>query len=204
MQAFIQVAILIFSVVIHEVSHGYAALRNGDETAKRLGRLTLNPIKHLDPFGSVILPLILFLTGTGVMFGWAKPVPYNEFNLKNRKKGTIEVALAGIVSNLLIALVFSVLIRLIYSGTLDLAPDMIGVFSLIVFTNILLAIFNLIPIPPLDGYRFLSALLPYKYEMKIRQIESYSIFLVVLFIVFGWQIISPAVTFLFTLFTGLS
>ncbi len=204
MQAFIQVAILIFSVVIHEVSHGYAALRNGDETAKRLGRLTLNPIKHLDPFGSVILPLILFLTGTGVMFGWAKPVPYNEFNLKNRKKGTIEVALAGIVSNLLIALVFSVLIRLIYSGTLDLAPDMVGVFSLIVFTNILLAIFNLIPIPPLDGYRFLSALLPYKYEMKIRQIESYSIFLVVLFIVFGWQIISPAVTYLFTLFTGLS
>src|SRR3989338_1528199 len=115
MQEIFTIIILIMSVVIHEVSHGYAALFFGDQTAKFEGRLTLNPIKHLDPIGSVLIPLLLIISHAGFIFGWARPVPYNPNNLRNKKNGTIAVASAGILANLFIALIFGILIRIVSS-----------------------------------------------------------------------------------------
>ena len=105
------IIILLLSVIIHEMAHGYTALYFGDQTAKLAGRLTLNPIKHLDLFGSILLPLLLVFSGTGIVFGWAKPVPFNPFNLRNQRLGTIAVAAAGVIVNLFIALIFGILIR---------------------------------------------------------------------------------------------
>lgn len=150
------IAILILSVVIHEVSHGMIANWLGDPTARLEGRLTLNPIKHIDPMGSVILPAILILSGTGFIFGWAKPVPYNPYNLRRGGRwAEALVAVAGPASNLLIALIFGVIVRL---GILPV--NTIGLAVSIVFLNILLALFNMIPIPPLDGSKVLAPFLP--------------------------------------------
>lgn len=137
--------------------HGVAADKLGDPTARYAGRLTLNPIKHLDPFGSVMLPVILALTHSPILFGWAKPVPYNPYNLtKSPKWGEAIVAGAGPASNFAIALIAAVFVRAnFFSSELD------SVLFLIVVINIMLGIFNLIPIPPLDGSKVLSALLPY-------------------------------------------
>ena len=156
------IAILIVSVVIHEISHGYVANMLGDPTAKLAGRLTLNPISHLDPVGSFIVPVLMFFT-TGFMFGWAKPVPYNPYNLRNQRWGTALVGAAGALANLLLALVFGVLIRL---GPLLGLPDaFLQISVLIVILNLLLAVFNLIPVPPLDGSKVLFSLLP---QRRIR------------------------------------
>ncbi|TSC86920.1 MAG: membrane-associated zinc metalloprotease [Parcubacteria group bacterium Gr01-1014_8] len=151
------IVIIMFSAVIHEVMHGVAADKLGDPTARYAGRLTLNPIKHLDPFGSVMLPVILALTHSPILFGWAKPVPYNPYNLtKSPKWGEAIVAGAGPASNFAIALIAAVFVRAnFFSSELD------SVLFLIVVINIMLGIFNLIPIPPLDGSKVLSALLPY-------------------------------------------
>lgn len=150
------IAIVMFSAIIHEVAHGVAADRLGDSTARYAGRLTLNPIPHLDPFGSLLLPLILALSGSPIFFGWAKPVPYNPFNLQASPRwGEAIVAFAGPASNFLIALVAALSIR---SGVLPM--EVAGVVFLIVLVNVMLGIFNLIPIPPLDGSKILSALLP--------------------------------------------
>ena len=139
--------ILIFSVIIHEVSHGYAALFLGDKTAQDQGRLTLNPIKHIDPIGSIIFPALSLLLG-GFVFGWAKPVPFNPYNLRNRKWGEAIVAAAGPASNFLIALAFGLALR--FSAALA-ASAAAGLVATIVLVNLMLGTFNLIPIPPLDG-----------------------------------------------------
>ena len=145
-----------FSVVVHEVAHGVAADKLGDPTARYQGRLTLNPIPHLDPFGSIFLPLLLTLSGSPFLLGWAKPVPYNPFNFRRGGKwGEAIVAFAGPASNFLIALVMALLIRAEL-----FPPEMTAVLFLVLFINVLLGIFNLIPIPPLDGSKVLSALLP--------------------------------------------
>ncbi|MBP9710971.1 MAG: site-2 protease family protein [Candidatus Pacebacteria bacterium] len=151
-----QIVVLIFSVVLHEVAHGYMANYLGDPTARLQGRLTLNPLKHIDPMGSVFLPLILKLTGSPILIGYAKPVPYNPYNLKG-KWGEALVAFAGPGTNILLALIFGLIIR-VFGGVID--PTLLGAFAIIAFINMLLALFNLIPIPPLDGSKILSELLP--------------------------------------------
>lgn len=148
------VAIIIFSAIIHEVMHGYAADKLGDPTARYAGRLTLNPISHIDPIGSVLLPLVLVLAGSPIFFGYAKPVPYNPYNLRPGRFSEAIVAGAGPASNAIIALLFGIVIRL------GLFPSLTGFFFLIVVVNVMLCIFNLIPIPPLDGSKVLEALLP--------------------------------------------
>ena len=181
---FFSLVILLFSAIIHEVSHGQMAYFLGDPTAKHAGRLTLNPIKHLDPIGSVFLPFMLILFRSPILFGYAKPVPFNPYNLRNQKWGPAQIAIAGPASNLFIAIIFGILSRLLplskeiktsilfsfsggervealssFSQSSLLAP-LFFLFSVIVFLNVLLAIFNLVPIPPLDGSKILYSGLP--------------------------------------------
>lgn len=149
------IVVLIFSIVLHEVAHGYMANWLGDPTARLQGRLTLNPVSHIDPLGSIILPGILLMTSSPLLIGYAKPVPYNPYNLRGRY-GEGLVAFAGPGTNILIALIFGLLIRF---GGASLGPDLISAFAIIAYVNMLLALFNLIPVPPLDGSKVLSTLL---------------------------------------------
>lgn len=194
------IIILIMSVVVHELSHGYMAYYFGDPTAKLAGRLTLNPLKHLDLLGSVIVPTVAFLT-TGFIFGWAKPVPYNPYNLRNAKVGEPMVAAAGIVSNFTVAIIFGLIIR--FSGLLGITSvTFIDAASLVVLINIVLGTFNLIPIPPLDGSKILFGLLPYN-MMHVRTfLERNYFWLIFIFIFFVWRLFIPVIYFLFSLLTG--
>lgn len=151
--------VLVMSIVIHEVSHGLAAMSQGDLTAKYQGRLTLNPLKHIDPFGSVILPLLFVLSGSNMVFGWAKPVPYNPYNLKNGRWSELWVALAGPLSNICIALIFGLVLRF-FGDSLPAAT--IQILSMVSLINLVLAIFNLVPLPPLDGSKILFCFCPNK------------------------------------------
>jgi len=196
------IAILIMSIVIHEVSHGFMAEHFGDNTARNAGRLTMNPLKHLDLFGSIILPVVLILSQAGFLFGWAKPVPYNPNNLRDRKWGTVWVAAAGILSNFLIAIVFGLIIRLV-SG-MALPPGFYFITSAIVIVNLALGIFNLVPIPPLDGSKILFSFLPERAFNFILAYEQYSLILLLVFIVFFSDYLYPILAFLFHLTTGLA
>jgi len=196
------IAILIMSVVIHEVAHGFIALRFGDKTALYAGRLTLNPLKHLDMFGSIILPAFLVLTHSPFFFGWAKPVPYNPENLTNRKWGTVAVAAAGILANLFLAVFFGLILRFSISETIS--PDFIFIVSYIVLVNLGLAIFNLVPIPPLDGSKILFSLLPRSLYPVIDFFEQYSLVLILVFIIFLADYLHPILAYLFNFITGLS
>ena len=188
------------SIVIHEVSHGFMAERFGDNTARVAGRLTLNPLRHLDMFGSIILPAVLILSKAGFVFGWAKPVPYNPDNLNNRKWGTIAVASAGVLANFLIALIFGLIIR--FSAGLGLPGDFYFITSAIVVINLALGIFNLVPIPPLDGSKVLFFLFPDSVASKVFELEQYSLFLLLIFIIFFSDSLYPILSFLFRLITG--
>lgn len=195
------IAVLVFSVVLHEVAHGYMALFLGDPTAKLAGRLTLNPIPHVDPLGSLILPGLMSLIPGGIIFGWAKPVPFNPYNLRAGKWGPALVAIAGPVSNFLIAVVFAVVIR---SATdLGLSGEVVKLSSMIVMMNIALALFNLIPVPPLDGSKILFAVLPYRLRYIENMLESNQLILILVVIFGASALISPLIGILFTLFTGL-
>ncbi len=194
--------IVMMSIVIHELAHGYAALSLGDKTAQYAGRLTLNPISHIDPFGSIILPLMGFLLG-GVVIGWAKPVPYNPYNLSNQRWGEALVAIAGPAANLLLVLIFGLLIR--FSSDLGLDSEIVRIASQIVILNIVLAIFNLMPVPPLDGSKVLFSLLPLKWTSWRQKAEQWGFFLVLFFVLTLWKpIILPIVDWIFTLLTGLN
>jgi Zn-dependent protease len=196
------IIILIMSVVIHEVSHGYAALALGDPTAKYEGRLTLNPLSHLDPIGSVLIPLIGYFAG-GFIIGWAKPVPFNPYNLRNQKWGEALVAVAGPLSNVSLAIIFGLFIRFASSLTF-MTPAFLALAGYVVLINITLAVFNLIPIPPLDGSKILFAILPYKWQVVRQSFERYGLVFVFVFVFFLWPIISPIINFLFTLLVGQS
>lgn len=163
------VLVLILSVVIHEVAHGWAANALGDPTARLQGRLSLNPIRHIDPIGSVLIPAILVLTNSSFLFGWAKPVPYNPYNLKNQRWGEAIVGGAGVATNLLIAVLFALIARTAFgAGMVEFAT----LASLVTLVNLSLGLFNLIPIPPLDGYTVLRGLLPYKASLSLRRVEE--------------------------------
>jgi Zn-dependent protease len=208
LDAVFYIVVLIMSIVIHEFAHGYMAHKLGDDTAHFQGRLTLNPIKHLDLFGSIILPLFLIITKAGFLIGWAKPVPYNPNNLKDKRKGTILVSIAGIMANVFIAIIFGLLIRYAYVFGLpaynSFATDPFYKISItIVFLNIVLAIFNLIPIPPLDGSKILFALLPTRFSYIESFLEKWGVFVLIFFIIFLWSKVSPLIYIIFSLITGL-
>ena len=194
------IAVLIMSVVAHEVSHGYAADRLGDPTARFAGRLTLNPIAHLDMVGSFLVPTLMFFFG-GFIFWWAKPVPYNPYNMRNPRWGGAMVAVAGPLTNLLIAIVFGLLIR--FASVLGLPPETLPVAYLIVVLNLILAVFNLVPIPPLDGSKVLFTLLPHHLYYIQEFLERYSIVILLLLIFFLWRFIFPIISVLFSFITGL-
>jgi len=206
------VVVLIMSVVVHEFSHGYTAYLLGDNTARLSGRLTLNPIKHLDLFGSIVLPLLLVLSNAGFVIGWAKPVPYNPNNLKSGRMGSLMVAAAGILANLIIAISFGLLIRFapsllgipLYDPNPLLTNPFYKITSIIVIMNLVLALFNLIPIPPLDGSKILFAFLPAKYRYIENFLEQWGMFLLLFFIIFLWSSVSPIVFNAFSLLTGIN
>ncbi len=195
--------ILIFSVIIHEVAHGYAALWLGDRTAEAAGRLTLNPIKHIDLVGSIIVPGVLLISGSPFPFGWARPVPYNENNLTNKRWGTLAVASAGIIANLLMAIVFGLVFRAGY--WFNFANDSFAyIVSVVILANIGLAFFNLLPVPPLDGSKILFSILPQKYRGIREMLEGNGFFLVFILVVILWKFdfISPLMSGLYTILTG--
>lgn len=181
----IQLLIFFLSVIAHEVAHGAMAERLGDPTARLAGRLSLNPIRHLDPIGSIVLPLILFLIGSPVLFGWAKPVPINPLNFRDKKWGEAKVSIAGPAINLLIAVVFGLTLRLLPKDILFLNQGIIPIFSFISLINFVLAFFNLVPIPPLDGSWILFSFLPPGQNNIKYFLQRYGFIILLLFLFLG-------------------
>jgi Zn-dependent protease len=193
---------LAIAIILHEVAHGYVALRLGDPTAKYAGRLTLNPIKHVDLWGTILIPLFLILSGTGFVFGWAKPVPVNYYNLRYGKWGPVIVALAGPLTNFVLLVIFGLLARLSPVGT-----ALPFLFATLASVNAILMFFNLLPIPPLDGSKVLYLFLDRRPEL-MRMLEQYGLFILVGILLIGRGLLSafvfgPAIR-LVQLFTGFS
>jgi len=175
---------VVFAITVHEVAHGWVAKKYGDNTASNLGRLTVNPIKHIDLVGTILIPGILLLTGTGFIFGWAKPVPVDARNFKNPRKDMAVVAMAGPVANLLMALGWAVLARIgvmIGEGFISLPFIYTGIAGIAI--NLVLALINLLPIPPLDGSRILTGILPGYWAWKYNQLERYG-FIILLILLY--------------------
>lgn len=165
------IATVVLSIIFHEVAHGYVANWLGDPTARLQGRLTLNPLPHIDPIGSILIPGILALTNSPFLIGWAKPVPYNPYNLRNQKWGEAAVAIAGPLTNIIIAVAFGLVIRF---NAANLAPDMLDFILIVVYANLALAVLNMLPIPPLDGSKALKSLLPYNLAMSYARLETFT------------------------------
>lgn len=196
----ISVIILIFSVIVHEVCHGLMAERLGDPTARLQGRLTLNPVKHIDPVGSILVPIITSMYG--FTFGWAKPVPYNPYNLRNKRQAEVLIALAGPFSNLLLAIIFGLIIRFSTHFNLVNGP-FLEVATYIVLINLVLAIFNLIPLPPLDGSKLFLAFLPTQYGRLRYTLEAFGPVFILIVVFMLWQVVSPVIPHVFRFITGL-
>ena len=196
---------IIFAITVHEAAHGYAAKYFGDMTAHYLGRISLNPLKHIDPVGTIILPALTVMLG-GILFGWAKPVPVNFSNLRNPKKNMMWVALAGPLSNLLMAIFWTFLY-----ARLQLFPDS-SIFFLQVMAlagiqiNLILMVLNMLPIPPLDGGRVAVSLLPYPWSSYIENLERYGLFIIIFLLFSGvlgsilFPIINISKSIIFTIF----
>lgn len=218
---------VIMSAIFHEYAHGWVAYKLGDNTAKNAGRLTLNPIPHLDPVGSILVPLLLALSPSPAILAWANPVPYNPNNLSDPKYGELKVALGGPGTNLILAVIFGLIARFLpFAATLktniinglftanfdmvlnavqgDILASAFLVAVVICFVNLILMIFNLIPIPPLDGSKVLMTFLPWNWQMKMRAIEPYGIFIILALIFFFGlgRVISLLFIFLFRVLVG--
>ncbi|MDE1919239.1 MAG: site-2 protease family protein [Patescibacteria group bacterium] len=202
--------VLILSIIVHEVAHGYAANSLGDPTARLAGRLTLNPLPHIDLMGSIVIPALLVFTSSPILFGWAKPVPYNPYNLRNQRWGEALVAAAGSATNLFLAVLFGLIVRL--GPTYGLDATALSLAATISFVNLFLGLFNLIPFPPLDGFTALRSALPWhfassllRFEHRIRTAGALS--LILFLIVFSYIFAGPffnLVLWLFGLLTGTS
>lgn len=221
------IVVLIFSAILHEYAHGWMAKRLGDDTAEQAGRLTLNPIPHLDWFGSILLPLILIITKANFFLAWAKPVPYNPYNLRDKKFGDFKVALAGPTTNFILAIIFGLVVRFLplASGTKtqiimnfltgnssdfvslisgSLAASLVALASVICIINLMLGIFNLIPVPPLDGSKILFVILPQKGKEFLYRFEQYGLILLLILLMTPiFDFIFYGVLWLFTSLTGI-
>lgn len=180
--AAITIVILVFSAILHEVAHGYVADRLGDPTARLLGRLTLNPIPHIDPLMSIVLPLLLLISGSPILFGAAKPVPVDPFNLRDGRRDMALVALAGPITNFLIAAIAALVLK--FGGPFITSPLIEGIIFSIVQLNLLLGIFNLIPIPPLDGSKVFSLFLPEDSAKTYLSLGTYGMFIIFFLLLF--------------------
>ncbi len=176
---------VLLAITVHEAAHGYAAKHFGDKTAYYLGRITLNPIKHIDPLGTVVIPGMLLLLSAPFLFGWAKPVPVNFSNLNNPKKDMMWVALAGPASNLVMAIIWAIILGLFKSSGTSHALFVIGMAQVGIMINLVLMLLNLLPIPPLDGGRMAVSLLPTPWSYKLASIERYGMFILIFLIVSG-------------------
>lgn len=210
---------LVLGVILHEYAHGYIAYRNGDMTAKSYGRLTINPMAHIDLFGSILLPLLLILLNSGIVFGYAKPVPINPSYFRNYRKGIRYTSLAGPVTNLIVAFLIGLLYGLFFyliirlsGGLMDNGSIGFRAFNIFnqlfrnaIYINIFLAIFNFIPIPPLDGSKILASFLPYQAMQRYLSIGRFGFIFIFIFLFLGgglfWTIVSPVFNFLYSIFT---
>lgn len=221
----LSIIILVFSAILHEYAHGFVARRLGDDTAEREGRLTLNPLKHLDPFGSVMLPLLLVVMKSPFFIAWAKPVPYNPYNLRDQKFGELKVALSGPLTNFILVLIFALFIRFIpladgvknslalgflsggdvlalTSGSILASLVLIAIIAC--FINLILGLFNLIPIPPLDGSKILLVFLSNKGKQILYSLERYGFVILIFLLAFnGLSFIFRTSLWLFAWLTGL-
>ncbi len=202
----ISLAPLLLAITVHEVAHGYAAYRKGDHTARLMGRLTLNPIKHIDPIGTVLFPLMLAMSGSGVIFGWAKPVPVNAYNFRSPRKDMVQVSFAGPFSNLLLAMAFALFLRILLWVP---GPDVLwqskvlgplaGMLAIGIKISLYLGVFNLLPIHPLDGSHILEGLLPTEKAVAYSKLAPYGwmILIALLFTGILHRIIGPFYTLLY-------
>ncbi len=189
--------IIVPSAIIHEYAHGWVADMLGDPTARYAGRLTINPMVHIDLWGTILMPIMLSIaTGGAFMFAYAKPVPYNPYNLKDQKWGPVMVALAGPAANLLLAVAFAIVVRVLPISEFS------SILATIVYANVMLTVFNLVPIPPLDGSKLLYALLPTSaYKIKTF-LDRYGFMILLFFVFFLFELISPIIQFIFRLLVG--
>ncbi len=199
MMTIFSLIVLLLSTIIHEIAHGSMAYYLGDPTAKNEGRLTVNPLMHLDPFGSIFLPLSLLILsrGQGPIFGWAKPVPINPYNFRDRRWGAVKVALAGPATNFIIGVVFSLICRFFV-----IAEPLKILFEIIIIYNFAWAIFNLIPLPPLDGHWILFSFLGKRWDNVKIFLGQYGFFILLFFILFGLSWVFYGAEVLYVLIAG--